>query len=96
MISWHRPGQKVAVIGSGWRLWLLPFVQVRGPAEGQVYTIRRVVRSLGRVAFELVEWPDRFMSARRFRPVYPEVIEELRKLGAPSPEHERVKEDEHA
>lgn len=90
MISWHRPGQKVAVIGTGWRWGILPFVRMDGPSEGEVCTVRRVVRSFGRIGFELVEWPDRLMSARRFRPVYPTIIEELRKLDAPSPE--RVKE----
>lgn len=95
MISWHKPGQKVACTV---RAWLTQhengFLSLgAGPKLDEVSTIADVVLidQFDVIAFALVEYPNcaPFL-ATDFRPVYPTIIEQLRKLDAPSPQ--RVKE----
>ena len=96
MISWHKPGQKVACISVGQVAWNVHDLEVVSPVVGSIYTVLHVVDAQwlepARVGFVLVELPDyAWFSAGMFRPVYPTIIDQLRKLCAPSPE--RVKED---
>ena len=96
MISWHKKGQRVMCIALA--------MGVRGnrhhaPRYGEMYTISDVeitiVPDVGEcVGFELEERSsDVWFCAELFEPVYPTIIDHLRKLDAPTPE--RVKEDAH-
>lgn len=90
MVSWHKTGQAVTPIGGRWRwVWWRPW-HSSGPAMGTIVQIRHVHLDHDGIWFRIVGWGGLF-SARSFRPVYPTIIDQLRKLDTPSPEH--VKED---
>ena len=96
MISWHKPGQKVAAIGNAWTR-IDNSQSVPGPRKDEICTISEVHTLAGCVVFRLEEYfsPDGIgplaYDARKFRPVYPTEVENLKRLCAPSPI--RVKED---
>ena len=91
MISWHRVGQPIICIRRKWRYLFLPFLKGNGPEEGEYSMIMAVERLWGRAYFELPGFGNGRFDARGFRPAYPTIIDQLRKLDAPTPE--RVKED---
>ena len=100
MISWHRVGQKVVCVydGAWWvtkEWWVFSICRrSKGPSDGNVVTVDDVVFQDGEIWFHFAEWPaPDVYPARAFRPVYPQAIEQLRRLNAPTPERERVKED---
>ena len=100
MISWHKPGQRIACVFPSFSFSLDDTPDRVVIAVGDEFTIASVmpfeVPKLGeRIGFTLEERPDdEWFSATLFAPIYPQIIDQLRKLDAPSPnlELERVKE----
>ena len=93
MISWHKPGQKVAArdCRSCPMRGLILIPNCTPHEVDQVFTISGVVCFLGVVGFWIKELQNGPYAAGCFKPVYPTIIDQLRKLDTPSPE--RVKEE---
>ena len=84
LISWHKPGQKVACIAIAGAVLNPDNLPLLGPKLGDVCTIAHVVSLGWGIAFVLCEFPPTYAyAAGLFRPVYPQAIEDLRRLCAP-------------
>lgn len=89
LLSWHRAGQKVACIDDT----PVPNPLFDKLTLDRVYTIDKVhvppEPYASHIGFRLVETAHPgFYGHRLFRPVYPQIIEQLRKLDAPIKQRE--------
>lgn len=86
MLSWHRPGQKVALNHHSTGRWLTDKSElVSGPVHDRIYEITHVVLDDGFLFFGLVGFGEfEIFDARSFRPVYPEIVDQLRNMTVPT------------
>ena len=95
MLSWHRAGQQVALVDDAHFIPIgyVPEDQPPTLQQDVVYTIWDVVVLTGKVVFILCEI-GRYATfeAAAFRPVFPNVVDRLRRLEMPAGSPEPVLE----